>query len=370
MNTSVHEENTAACQRALQATGADAVVLFPSPNMFYLSGFEDEPMERHLLLFVTGTETLFVAPELYGSEIEEESHVESVWTWSDSEDPIALLERAAAELDISGGHVLVDDTMWAQFTQDLEQTLPGSTFGLASEVLEDLRITKSGSELDALRGAAERSDAVSERIRELGDDVVGTTERELATRIESMLTDEGCSGASFEPIVGSGPNGAKPHHRNSDRTIQANEPVVLDFGGWFERYPGDQTRTIVFEGDPSSTFEAAYAAVLEALEAGVEAVEPGIPAETVDHTVRDVIEQRGFGEQFIHRTGHGVGLDVHEPPYIVDGNQRELDTGMVFSIEPGIYIDDEFGVRIEDLVVVTENGCDRLNDSPRAWRPT
>jgi len=369
MTGTMHWDRTNACQRALADADADAVVLFPSTNMYYLSGFEDEPMERHLFLFVTESDTLFVVPELYGHEVSEHSHVESVWTWSDETVPLKVLDRVVDELGLSESDILVDDRMWATFTQDLQDVLPQSTFGLASSILDSLRITKDHSELEALRGAAERADTVSEQIRALGGDAIGRTESELAEKIETLLSEAGCSRTAFEPIVGSGPNGAKPHHRNSDRTIDAGEPVVLDFGGLYNQYPGDQTRTVVFDGEPPAQFTEAHAAILEALETGVEAVEPGVTAEAVDRTVRGVIESHGFGEEFIHRTGHGVGLDVHEPPYIVEGNDRTLEPGMVFSIEPGIYVDGEFGVRVEDLVAVTADGRERLNDSPRTWKP-
>jgi len=175
-------------------------------------------------------------------------------------------------------------------------------------------------------------------------------------------------GNSFETIVGSGPNGAKPHHGCGDREIRAGEPVVLDFGTRVDGYPSDQTRTLVFDGEPPAEYERVHETVRAAQAAAVEAVEPGVAAEAIDRAARDVIEDAGYGDAFFHRTGHGVGLDVHEEPYIVAGNDRELEPGMVFSVEPGIYLDGRFGCRIEDLVVVTEDGCERLNDTDRGWR--
>jgi len=369
MTDATHQNRTKACQRALSETDADAVVLFPSTNMYYLSGFRDEPMERHLLLFVTESESIFVVPGLYGHEVTEHSCIESVWTWSDDTDPLEVIERAVNQLSLSDSRILIDDRMWATFTHDLRETLPESTFDLASSLLDPLRITKDQSELTALRGAAKRADTVSEQIRSLGANAIGQTESELASEIETLLSEAGCAGTAFEPIVGSGPNGAKPHHRNSDRIIEDGDPVVLDFGGWYNQYPGDQTRTVVFDSSPPSPFRDAYTAVREALEAGIEFVEPGVTAEAVDRTVREVVESHGFGEEFIHRTGHGVGLDVHEPPYIVEGNGRTLEPGMVFSVEPGVYVEGEFGVRVEDLVAVTPDSCERLNNSPRTWKP-
>jgi Xaa-Pro aminopeptidase len=165
-----------------------------------------------------------------------------------------------------------------------------------------------------------------------------------------------------------GPNGAKPHHGCGDREIRAGEPVVLDFGTRVDGYPSDQTRTLVFDGEPPAEYERVHETVRAAQAAAVEAVEPGVAAEAIDRAARDVIEDAGYGDAFFHRTGHGVGLDVHEEPYIVAGNDRTLEPGMVFSVEPGIYLDGRFGCRIEDLVVVTEDGCERLNDTDRGWR--
>ena len=354
---------------ALSANGFDALVCFPSTNMTYLTGFEDEPMERHLFLFVTPDRELFVVPEMYDHQIRDESPVDDVRTWSDDEDPTALLAAVGDELELRSCRILVDDKMWALFTHDLRSTFSDASFGLASEVLTDLRLCKDEAELESLHEAARISDAVSEAIRGLGADAIGLTEDALAAEIEERLAAQGGEGVSFETVVGSGPNGARPHHRHGDRTIELGDPVVLDFGTRFEGYPGDQTRTVVFAGKPSTEFETLHEAVLEAHNAGVEAAGPGVEAREVDLTAREVLEERGFDDQFIHRTGHGVGLDVHEPPYITSENTRKLEPGMVFSVEPGVYLEGKFGVRIEDLIVITENGCKRLNDSPRTWKP-
>ena len=364
------EDRTRRCQTRLNEIGADAAVLFPSTTLFYASGFREEPMERHLFLVVPAEgEPAFVAPEMYDEQIRAASWVEDLWLWADGDDPTALVAELADEKGLRGGHLLLDDTMWALFTRDLRATLPEATFGLASEVFDDLRMCKDGAELDALRTAAELADEVSVEIRRLGADAIGMTETELAAEIDRRLAETGGEGVSFETVVGSGPNGAMPHHRHGDREIRRGDPVVLDFGAYVDHYPGDQTRTVVFAGDPPAEFRRVHEVVREAQRAAVEAVEPGVPAEAVDRAAREVIEAAGYGEQFVHRTGHGVGLDVHEAPYIVEGNDAELEPGMVFSVEPGVYLEGEFGVRIEDLVAVTEDGCERLNDSPRTWEP-
>lgn len=195
------------------------------------------------------------------------------------------------------------------------------------------------------------------------------TERELVQEIQRRIEEHGGTGLSFEAIVGSGPNGAQPHYRHGDRTIRSNEPVILDFGAKWDCYPGDQTRTVVFDGEPPEEFETIHGIVWDAFQAGVDAVAPGVEAQDVDRVVRSVIESAGYGDGFLHRTGHGLGLEVHEPPYIVEGDDTVLEPGMVHSIEPGIYLEGEYGARIEDIVVVTEDGCEQLNDSPRTWEP-
>jgi Xaa-Pro aminopeptidase len=355
-----YEKRTRVCQDALD--DGETLVCFPGPNLQYLTGFCDEPMERHLLLFVPREgEPVFLAPAMYEEQLAE-THVNDMRLWNDGEDPS---EHIAAILSaIDPDRLLVDDRLWARFIQDL-RAATDATFGLASEVLAELRTTKNEAEIDAIRRASALTDRVGEEIREL--DFAGTTERELAREIDSRLAEAGGESPSFETIVGSGPNGARPHHRHSEREIEAGDPVVLDFGTRLDGYPSDQTRTHVFSGEPPEKFEEVHDVVREAQQAAVEAVEPGIPAEVVDRAAREVIEAAGYGEEFTHRTGHGVGIEVHEPPYIVAGNSRKLKPGMVFSVEPGVYLDGEFGVRIEDLVVVTETGCERLNDSPRGW---
>ncbi|MEZ3114339.1 M24 family metallopeptidase [Halobaculum sp. MBLA0147] len=366
MGTTPERRRTRDAQRRLRERGADALVLFPSPNLRYTTGFDEEPSERHLLAFLPaeGDPTLLV-PELYDEQVRRESWIEDVRTWADADDPTARVAGIVTELDLDGGHLLVDDTMHARFTQDLRAAAPDATFGLASEILAPLRVRKDETERDALRRAAAVADAVVDDLRALGPEVVGWTERELATEVADRLAAHGGTGVSFEVIAGSGPNGAMPHHTHGDREIQAGEPVVLDFGTWVDGYPSDQTRTLVFDGEPSERVREAHDVVRRAQQAGVDAVEPGVTAGAVDAAAREVIADAGYGDAFLHRTGHGVGLEVHEEPYLVAGSERELEPGMVFSVEPGVYLEGEFGVRIEDLVIVTEDGAERLNETDR-----
>ncbi len=358
-----------AAQRRLQESSAAAVVLFPSRTLEYLTGFAEDPSERALFVFLTADrEPVCFVPALAAEQLREQTPLEEIRTWTDTAGPAEPLSALLDELQLDGHHLLVDGTMWARFTQLLESLLPNATFGLATNLLSALRIRKDVVELEALAAAADAADQTMDAIARLGSDAVGMTETALAARIETELAAAGGESLSFEPIVGSGPNGAMPHHTHGDREIVAGEPVVLDFGTRIQGYPSDQTRTVVFDGEPSERFKQVHNVVRKAQQAAIETVEPGVTAGEIDAAARRIIEQAGYGETFIHRTGHGVGLAVHEAPDIVAGSDRLLEANMVFSVEPGVYLPGEFGVRIEDLVVVTENGCRRLNTTPLEWR--
>ncbi|MFB6173191.1 MAG: M24 family metallopeptidase [Halobacteriales archaeon] len=356
------ERRTRRCQERLDGEG---LVLFPGPNLHYLTGVDAEPTERHLLFVLPPEgEPTMIVPELEADRIVEATWVEDVRSYGDEDDPSRLTADALREGAL-GERVLVDDRLWAVFLRDVRAALPDAEVGLASEVVADLRIRKDDRELAALREAAGIADTVAAAVRDLGADAVGRTERDLAAWIDRRMREAGGDAPAFDTIVAGGPNGARPHHDRGDREIAPGDPVVLDFGCYRGAYPSDQTRTVVFGGDPPAGFEAVFDAVRDAQRAAIEAIEPGVTAGAVDRAARAVIEDRGYGDDFLHRTGHGVGLEVHEPPYIVADNDRELEPGMVFSVEPGVYREGAFGVRIEDLVAVTEDGGEVLNGSPR-----
>jgi Xaa-Pro aminopeptidase len=374
-----HESRTRACQERLRADDAAAVVCSPSANLRYLTGVDETSHERHFLCVVPARgDPVLVVPELVGSAVREATWVADVRTWRDGDDPLDTFERALDDADLGPGRVLLDDTMPARFVLDVQRLLgPGDaeaggeheaeyrTFGLASEVLAPLRARKDATELAALRRAGAVADEVMRGLRDDAAAFVGWSEADLAREVESRLRDAGGDGVSFEPIVAAGPNGANPHHAHGDRRIREGDPVVLDFGTRVDGYPSDTTRTVVLSGDPPDEFERVHAVVEEAQATAVEAAGPGVEARAVDRAVREVVEAAGYGDAFVHRTGHGVGLEIHEEPYVSSDSETTLEPGMVFSVEPGVYLDGRFGVRIEDLVVVTDDGVDRLNDSPR-----
>jgi len=258
--------------------------------------------------------------------------------------------------------------MPAVFTQGLREIFEEAEFGLSGHLTTEIRINKTEEELERLQESAEIADKVIGEIRDNKEEFVGRMENEVAEFIESKLKEFGGEEPSFNTIAASGSNGSKPHYEHGNRTIEKGDSIVLDFGCYKNHYPSDQTRTIVLPGEPSEKFKEVHEIVKQAQQKAFEKVEPGVKAKEVDKAARKLIENKGYGEKFIHRTGHGVGLDLHEPPFINQENERELERGMVFSIEPGIYVENEFGVRIEDLVVVTENGAKRLNKTERSWK--
>lgn len=379
--TDPFDDRISTCQGRLEDGDGDCLILGPGPALTYLAGVRESPSERHFLFVIpaSGTPTV-IAPAMYAAELEA-APVDRFRCWDDGDDPVAILEDTIA--DVGGPtngddyRILLDDRLWTTFAQDVRSIAPAASYGLASTVLEPMRLRKDARERSTLRAAADLADRVSMRLRQRGERVVGTTERELAAEIDSLLEREGGRSPAFDTIVAAGANGARPHHRPDDTVIESGDPVVLDFGASVPAdleagealYPGDQTRTIVFGGEPPAGYPEVHEVVERAQRAAVDHVEPGVTAESVDAVARDVIEAAGYGDAFVHRTGHGVGLEVHEPPYIVGGNDRVLEEGMVFSVEPGIYLEGEFGVRLEDLILVTADGADRLNTTPMDWQP-
>ena len=353
-------------QDKIQGNDVEYVFLTPDFNMYYVSGYEGEIHERHFFLVISQDESFFFVPDLYEEQIRDDTWIKDIRTWSDSENPRERLGEELEEQDPD--KVLVSEEMQARFLLDLRKIFSDAEFRLSGEVFEQLRLRKSHEEVDKIRNSSKIADEVIEDLRKMNEEIIGMTENELADVIKDKMSEKGGEEPSFTLTASSGANGAKPHYSHGEEIIEEREPVVLDFGYFKDHYPSDQTRTLVFDGEPSEKFKEVHEIVRKAQQNAVEKVEPGTKAKEVDKAARKVIKDAGYGKEFIHRTGHGVGLELHEPPYINQENSRELEEGMVFSVEPGIYIEGEFGVRIEDLVVVTEDGCKRLNKTDRSWR--
>jgi Xaa-Pro aminopeptidase len=274
--------------------------------------------------------------------------------------------RAAADgLLREDGPILIDDALWAAFVLPLQEVFSARRFGLASTILAALRLSKGPSEAAAMRKAGDIADQALEVA--LGEPILGVTELQLAARLESAMLGLGAEGVAFETLVASGPNSALPHYRAGKRTVGLGDVVILDFGCRWDGYCSDITRTVTC-GSPGEGVTSAYEAVAQAHDAAFRKVASGTPAEDVDRAARETLTAAGYGPAFTHRTGHGIGLDVHEPPYIVAGNRTELSKGMTFSIEPGAYFPGRFGVRLEDVAIVGERGGESMTHSPRDLR--
>ncbi|MDX3239313.1 Xaa-Pro peptidase family protein [Streptomyces sp. ME03-5709C] len=350
-------------RKAAADAGLDALLVSPGPDLRYLTGYHAHLTERLvcLALPVLG-EPFLVVPHLErpGAEASPLGALGvDVVGWGETEDPYALVAR---RLPRGTARVAVDNHMWAEKVLAFRAALPDAEQSLAGDVLRELRMRKSPAETEALRRAAGAIDRVHRRMGEWLRP--GRTEREVARDVAEAVLEAGHATVDFV-IVASGPNGASPHHEVSDRVIRDGDPVVVDIGGTTrEGYCSDSTRTYAV-GEPPAAFREMYEVLRRAQHAQTSAVRPGITAEELDAVGRDIIAAAGYGEHFIHRTGHGIGLETHEEPYIVAGSSRPLEPGMAFSVEPGIYLPDRFGARIEDIAVCTSEGGERLNQTTR-----
>ncbi|MDG4826047.1 Xaa-Pro peptidase family protein [Asanoa sp. WMMD1127] len=352
-------ERLVAAQRATAAVGLDALLVTPGSDLRYLTGYDAHAQERLtcLVLPARGEPTLIV-PTLERPAAETATTNVRIVDHPDGADPFPLVARA---LDGDPSVVALSDRMWAAHVLGLRAALPGAEQRLAGDVLGELRMRKSPAEVEALRAAGAAIDAVHARMGEWLRP--GRTEREVGVDIADAILAAGHATVDFV-IVASGPNGASPHHATADRVIGPGDPVVVDIGGTMPSgYCSDSTRTYVV-GRPAPDMAELYAVLHTAQRAAVEAVRPGVTCAQVDAAAREVIADAGYGPAFLHRTGHGIGLDGHEEPYIVAGNDRPLEPGMAFSIEPGIYLAGRHGARIEDIVVCTDGGADVLNTTP------
>jgi Xaa-Pro dipeptidase len=348
-----------------QAAGVDALLITPGSDLRYLIGADGESHERLTCLVVPMSDlpTSLVVPKLeypgYAGLPLAELGVDAV-TWVDGENPhqlVADLLRVGSR----PARLAVADAMPAMHVLALRGELPDVEQTLAGPVLRELRMRKDAAEVDALRAAGAAIDRVHARMGEWLRP--GRTEAEVAADITEAMVAEGHVSAAFV-IVGSGPNGASPHHDVSGRVIEPGDVVVVDIGGpMASGYFSDCTRTYSI-GEPRPEVTERYAVLQSAQQAAVDTVRPGATGEEIDASARKVIADSGLGEYFIHRTGHGIGLEVHEEPYIVGGNTRPVEPGMSFSIEPGVYFPGEWGARLEDIVVVTDDGVERLNNRP------
>lgn len=346
----------------MRATGVDALVLGPGTALRYLTGYDAMVSERltALVLPASGTPFLLV-PELERTGAAQSPAVLAgleLATWAEAEDPTAIVASRLATTPAGAQRtVAVDDTMQARQVLRLAAAMPGARQVLAGTVLDPMRVVKQPGELAEIRAAGAAIDRVHARVGEWLR--AGRTERQVGADLAAAIAEEHAE-VDFV-IVGSGPNGASPHHSLSDRMIRAGDAVVVDIGGVLASgYRSDCTRTYVV-GEPDPDFVALYEVLQAAQRTGVATVRSGVTAGSVDVATRAPIEAAGYGEAFTHRTGHGIGLDGHEPPWVLAGDPTVLEPGMAFSVEPGIYLAGRFGARIEDIVLVTADGVEPVN---------
>ncbi len=347
-------------QGEMARQGIDLLVVGASADLLYLIGYEGHESERmSVLVLPRDGMPHYVVPGLEAPLLNAQRDLLEIVPWEETEDPAAKVAAVAGAAAL--GTIAAEDELWSVFTIRLQRVMPRARWTEGGQLLRPLRMIKDDREIALLAEAARRTDDSWEEF--LSSPLTGLTELAARDRLMGLLAARG-----LQPVfcnVGSGPNGASPHQTASDRVIGPGDAVVCDWGGSLEGYNSDVTRT-VHVGEPSPEFVRAYEAVLAANQAAFEAVRPGVSCQEIDRAARSVLTDAGYGDAFIHRTGHGLGLSLHEEPYLVEGNTLPLAEGMVFSDEPGIYFPGQFGIRIEDTVVCTGDGGRRLNEATRA----
>ena len=347
-------------RQSMRAQGVDVALLSLGLDMPYLTGYNAMPLERLTMLVLPANgDATIVVPGLEAPRVTLMPGVFTLLPWSETEDPVAITARLVKESTPESRVVAVGDQMWARFLVDLMPMLPSTQYRRSVDVIGSLRMRKDQAEIDALRAAGAAVDRIAGELHAGRIPLVGRTEAQVSADLSARILAEGHDVVNFA-IVAAGENAASPHHHPGSRVIQKNEIVLCDFGGTMNGYCSDITRC-VFTGEIASDVAEAYAVLFEAEAAAVKAATIGTPCEEVDAVARRIITAAGFGDYFIHRTGHGIGLDAHEDPYIVSGNSLPLEAGHAFSIEPGIYLPGKWGMRLEDIVVATIDGPDSMN---------
>jgi len=331
-----------------------------STDMYYLTGYHAPQSERFTGLFISLQDPpILIVPEMNLNQIRENVSIKNIITWNESEDPFQKLAWIIEERNLSKSTIAVEDTLWSKFLLAFQEKLSKVKFISGSRLVSGLRRIKTNHEKDLMMNIGIITDQVMEKA--ISKIQVGVTELKIANLIENTFKEFGVKYGGDVPLVASGPYSAQPHYSATEKVIGEGESVIMDFGGIWERYRSDMTRT-VFVGNPPKEYLKIYNTVKQAQEAGKQSIKPGRTCEEIDRIVRNIIKEKGYSQYFIHRTGHGIGLDFHEEPYIVEGNKTVLEPGMTFSIEPGIYISGKYGVRIEDCVIVTKEGSESFTN--------
>jgi Xaa-Pro aminopeptidase len=360
--TTPYADRLRRAQAEMAQQNIDLFVVGASADLRYLIGYEGHESERmSVLVLPRDGAPHYVVPGLEAPLLDEQRDLLQIVSWEETKDPAAKVAAVAGAAGL--GTIAAGDELWSVFTLRLQRAMPRARWTEGGQLLRPLRMIKDEREIELLAEAARRTDESWEEFLTLS--ITGLTEWDVRDRLMGLLAERG-----LQPVfcnVGSGPNGASPHQTASDRVIGPGDAVVCDWGGTLEGYNSVVTRT-AHVGEPSPEFVRAYEAVLAANQAAFEAVRPGVPCQEIDRAARRLLTDAGYGDAFIHRTGHGLGLSLHEEPYLVEGNALPLAEGMVFSDEPGVYFPGQFGIRIEDTVVCTAEGGRRLNEAARELR--
>jgi Xaa-Pro aminopeptidase len=355
-------ERLGALRAQMDAAGLELVAVAPTDNLRYLLGFAPHHDERACMLLVTPSSQAVLVPSLNAEQAASEAPELDLLVWTDDAGPDDALRRTLAHVSANGiRRAAVDPEMRADHLLLLQDAVPGASFVDATAVVGPLRVVKSETELRLLQAASDAGDAAMRAA--FAACRPGVTELEVAEAASAAFRSAGAEEIQFT-LVGSGPNGAYPHHHSGGRRLEAGDAIVLDIGSRRQGYMSDLTR-MAHVGEPGERYLEVHRTVDAAVQAGLAAARPGATCHEVDAAARGVIEDAGFGEYFVHRTGHGLGVSMHEPPWIMRGEDVELEAGMVHSIEPGIYLPGEFGVRLEEIVHVTDDGCARFSALPR-----
>lgn len=340
--------------------GINLLAVAPGDDLRYLLGYSPTADERPCYLLLSPTGAAFVVPELNAAQAA--GHVAfPTFSYTDAEGPDRALAAAREAVGGAPARLAVNDAMRADFVLVLMGAFPGARLLLGSEVLAPLRMRKSPEEVEALRRSSRHAD---QAMRDAWAACrAGATEREVAEAAAASFRRSGSEEVLFVSVA-SGPHGAFPHHHVTGRRLAVGDAVTIDLGGRLDGYASDLTR-MAFVGSPTARYWEVHRTVEAAVQAALSVIRPGVPLAEVDRAARGVIERAGFGPYFTHRTGHGIGLSGHEPPSVTHQNLLPIDVGFVFTVEPGIYLPDEFGVRLEEVVYVGEDGIHVLSDLPR-----
>lgn len=357
----IHLARLARVREDMDAQGIDALMVSVGHDLPYLVGYQAMPLERLTMLVVhRHGDAHLVIPALEAPRVIPTPDVFELVPWGETEDPIGLVAALAG----GARRVAIGDQMWARFLVELIPHLPGAEYRRAVDVVGPLRMSKDQAEIDALAAAGAAVDRIAAELQAGAIPLVGRTEAQVSAHLSTRILEEGHDIVNFA-IVAAGENAASPHHHPGSRVIREGEIVLCDFGGTMAGYCSDTTRCVVTGEIPAEIAEA-YAVLHQAQAAAVAAATVGTPCQDVDRAARRIIADAGYGEYFVHRTGHGIGMEAHEDPYIVEGNDLPLAAGHAFSIEPGIYVPGRWGMRLEDIVVATDDGPRPLNTSDHA----